>query len=128
MPGAIDQLPHLTPLPWESSKPWAGYKLEAIDHRAFKNFPMMGLKSGSSVVGVACYIETLQKVIVYTVKDFFICEEKYKPGSTDRMSVQNIIVRQEAEAIQKLLMTHYEKKPCLSQKDSCLPVCPYIKS
>jgi|GEM_PF-4951415 len=33
------------------------------------------------------------------------------------MSVQNFIVRQEAEAIHNLLMTHYEKKTCLSDKD-----------
>jgi|GEM_PF-6717185 len=75
VPGAIDQLPHLNPLPWESSMPWTGRKLEPIDPRVFKNFPVMGLKSGGAVVGVACYIATLRKVIVYTVKDFLVCEE-----------------------------------------------------
>lgn len=118
VPGTIDQLPHLTPVRWESSMPWASYKLEPLDPRVFKNFPIMGLKSGTTVVGVACYIETLQKVVVYAVENFLFCEEKYK------MSVQNFMDKQEAEAIHNLLVTHYEKKSCLSERGH--PVCSKI--
>lgn len=126
VPGTIDQLPHLCPIRWESSMPWASYKLEPLDPRVFRSFPIMGLKSGTTVVGVACYIETLHKVVVYSVENFLFCEEKYTPGAMDKMSVQNFMLRQEAEAIHKLLLTHYEKKSYLSEKERGLHVSSKI--
>lgn len=101
-PDAVYQLPRLN---WDWQSNWIGTAriIKSFSVNVFENAPLLRLMDKDVLVGIACNIPSLNKVVVFSWDNFFQCGHFTCECSLYPLHVKNFIDCEEAHAMHKLL-------------------------